>query len=380
MRILHLGKFYPPYRGGIESYTAALASTCVAKGAFSAVLAHAPPGIHRTEKKIIDDVEVILVGCYGQMLYTPISPALPWHLARLIRIFRPDILHLHMPNPSAFFALLIPSARKIPWIIHWHSDVPLTMQNRQVQLAYRIYKPWEQALLLHSHAIIATSTPYRDSSAALSRWDEKVHVIPLGLAPNIPAFHTLKSPDVFSAKRIQILAVGRLTYYKGFDVLLRALADIPEANLLLVGSGEQENQLRELTRNLGLEFRVCFAGSLDDTALVAAYANSDIFCLPSIERSEAFGLVLLEAMRARLPIVASAIPGSGVGFVVQDEITGLLVAPADVSALVQALRCLIKDSDLRSRFGEAGYRRWQQEFTLDKVTEQTLGLYREVLQ
>jgi len=379
MRILHLGKFYPPVRGGIESYTAALASACVAKETKIAVLAHAPPGIHKTKQTLVEDVQITLVGCYGQILYTPISPTFPWHLARLVRHFRPDILHLHMPNPSVFFALLNSFARKIPWVVHWHSDIPVRTKDFRMRLAYQLYRPWEQAVLQRAKAIIATSVPYRDSSAALTRWREKTHVIPLGLAMHRPKsiFDSGKDQNI---NQIQILAVGRLTYYKGLDVLLRALVDIPEARLLLVGSGEQKGALQALAHYLGITSRVEFAGGLDDESLLHAYARSEIFCLPSIERTEAFGLVLLEAMRARLPVVASAISGSGVGFVVQDNVTGLLVPPGDPSALSVALRKFVHNRTLRQSFGLAGYLRWQQHFTLEKGVEQTLALYRNILQ
>jgi glycosyltransferase involved in cell wall biosynthesis len=186
-----------------------------------------------------------------------------------------------------------------------------------------------------------------------------------------------------SNSALRILAVGRLSYFKGIDVLLRATAQIPAARLLIIGDGECRTALERLARELDIEARVRFSGRIDmdaagAEALQAAYADADIFCLPSTDRAESFGLVLLEAMRARLPVIASAIPGSGINHVVRAGETGLLVPPGDVAALAGALRRLGADAALRARLGAAGERRWRDEFTLDRAAERTLELYRRV--
>ena len=379
LRVLHIGKFFPPHAGGIERSSADLTAALAARGVTTAMLAHAEPGTRAPETQRVDDVDVKRVRCYGQVLHTPVSPAFPFVLQKLVRDFRPDLLHLHVPNPSAFWALLSRAARRVPWIVHWHSDVPLDAAKMRLRLAYRLYKPWEQGLLRRTAAIIATSQRYRDASFALAPWREKVSVIPLGLNP-MASPTTAANPIPWSENSFRVLAVGRLSYYKGFDVLLRALAKTRDAQLVLIGSGDCDSMLRQLASDLGISNRVRFLGYVDDDVLAAAYASADIFCLPSIERSEAFGLVLLEAMRARLPTLATSIEGSGVGFVVVDNETGILVPPGDANALAVAIDRLASDPDLRRRFGDAGERRWRENFTLDRVADQTLQLYREVLE
>jgi glycosyltransferase involved in cell wall biosynthesis len=376
MRVLHIGKFFPPYPGGVESYTAAISVASERAGIATAVLAHAPPGNWRTRRENFHGVQVTLAACLAQWVYVPLSPSFPWQLMRTIRSFRPDLLHVHVPNVSAFFALLSPAARRLPWIVHWHADVPHDARDARLRMAYRLYRPWEQALLRQARAIIATSAPYRDSSPALAVWRGKVRVIPLGLEP-AKSGHG-HAPD-WPTSGPRVLAVGRLTYYKGFDVLLRALKRLETASLMLIGSGEQEADLRALAIDLGVQRRVAFCGNVDDATLAAAYEAADIFCLPSIERSEAFGLVLLEAMRARLPTVASAIAGSGVNTVVDHGHTGFLVEPGNPLSLAQALEKLIQDPSLRQSMGLAGHERWQRKFSLAMATEQTLELYRQVL-
>lgn len=377
MRILHVGKFHAPERGGIERYTEALAGYCTAQGDAVGALVHQRPGVWRTTREIIDGVEVRRTGCLAAPLYTPLSPTFPWELARALRDSRPDLLHLHFPNPSAFAALANPAARRLPWIIHWHADVPPDGPDWRLRVAYRVYRPFEQATLARAAAIVVTSQPYLDASAALVRWHDKTTVIPLGVAPAPMAKPGTDLWPVQSGMRL--LAVGRLSYYKGFDVLIDSLAQVPDASLLLIGHGEREAELRARASSLGLGDRVRFAGDVDDDALASAYAGADVFVLPSLDRSEAFGLVLLEAMRASLPVIASAITGSGVGSVVQDGRTGLLVQPDDAHALAMAIDRL-RDPEFRMRLGRAGRVRWVGEFTLEKSADAVRAIYRRVLE
>jgi glycosyltransferase involved in cell wall biosynthesis len=376
MRVLHIGKFYPPHPGGIERATADLCTALGARGVNASVIAHAPPGTHRNIRSTSDGVEVVLAACYGQFVYAPLSPGFPRLLARALREFKPDLLHLHVPNTSAFSALLLPAARRLPWLVHWHADVPMHARIRTLRAAYRVYRPLEQALLRRARAIVATSQPYLDSSIPLVPWRDKVRVIPLGI--DEPRAAAEQNSLRWPTPGLRLLAVGRLSHYKGFDVLLHALRHVPQASLLLIGSGECADDLRILAQELGVDKRVDFAGFVPDDVLANAYASADVLCLPSLERSEAFGVVLLEAMRASVPVIASDIRGSGIGYVVRHGATGLLVPPGEPVALAAALTQL-QDPALRQRMGNAGRQRWREEFTLNRTTERVLGLYRDVL-
>lgn len=378
LRVLHIGKFFPPHPGGIERFSGDLTTALAARGVSVAMLAHAEPGAAGTQSQTIGGVNVTLTRCLGHLVHAPVSPGFPFALHKLVKQFKPDLLHLHVPNTSAFWALLSPAARRIPWIVHWHADVPLDAARTRLRMAYRVYRPWEQTLLRRASAAVATSRAYCDASDALAPWRNKVAIIPLGLGPAAAA--TESASISWPATGLRVLAVGRLSYYKGFDVLLRALASVPQAQLVLIGSGECDASLRKTAVDLGVGERVRFAGYVNDDVLAAAYATADVLCLPSTERSEAFGLVLLEAMRARLPTIASDIRGSGVGSVVVDGQTGVLVPPGDAEALAQTLQRMAGDADLRIRLGLAGERRWQENFTLERVTDQTLTLYRDVLE
>lgn len=376
MRILHLGKYYAPQRGGIERHTQALAEACVRAGDEVCVLVHQPPGTWRHARERIEGVEVRRTACLAAPVYTPLSPAFPLQFSRALREFRPDLLHLHVPNPSCFAALALPAARRLPWIVHWHADVPPDAPDWRLRLAYRAYRPFEQALLARSRAIIATSTPYLDASLALAPWRERTRIVPLGVdAGPSPQRGSSAWPR---ADALHLLAVGRLGRYKGFDVLIDALRVLPGADLMLVGDGECARELRARSDAAGVADRIVFAGEVDDATLSAAYAGADVFVLPSLDRGEAFGLVLLEAMRAGLPVVASDIPGSAVGEIVVDGETGALVPPGDAAALAAALQRM-DDAPARRALGANGYRRWLDRYTLDASVAATRALYRDVL-
>jgi glycosyltransferase involved in cell wall biosynthesis len=373
MRVLHVGKYYAPQRGGIERYTQALAEWCVADGDAVAVLVHQRPGCWRPAQDAVGGVEVRRAGCIAAPLYTPLSPGYPRQFARALREFQPELLHLHLPNPSCFVALASPAARRLPWVVHWHADVPPDSPDWRLRSAYRLYRPFERALLARAGAIVATSQPYLDASTALQPWRDKVRVVPLGIAAAPPA---LPMPGLWPAQAgLRLLAVGRLSRYKGFDVLIAALARVADATLLLVGRGECDRELRAAAAAHGVADRLVFAGELDDATLASAYAAADAFVLPSLDRSEAFGVVLLEAMRAGIAVVASAIQGSGIGTVVGDGESGLLVAPGDAGALATAIGRL-HDAGLRARLGRAGRARWESDFTLQRSAQAIRALYR----
>lgn len=374
MRILHLGKFYPPHAGGIERYVAELAAQQCSAGHDVAVLVHATPGVAVAPSRIDPGgVRVETVPCLGQLVFAPISPGWARRFRRLTDEFRPDVLHIHVPNVSAFWLLASRRARSLPWVLHWHADIPAESRHPGLRLGYPVYRRFERQMVRRADVVVATSQAYADASAPLRKHARNLHVVPLGIADAPSA----GLAPTWPGGGLRLLAVGRLSYYKGFDVLLRALVDCPDASLLLVGHGDQAAALSSQLRQLGLQDRVRMAGHLDDAALDAAYRACDVFCLPSLDRAEAFGLVLLEAMRAGKPIVASDIPGSGVGTVAGPD-NALRVPPGDVSALAQALRTLGASADLRERLGAAGLQRWQRDYRIGAVSAAMDSVYRQL--
>jgi glycosyltransferase involved in cell wall biosynthesis len=383
MRVLHIGKFYPPFAGGIENFLGDLLPALRKNGAYVAAVVH---DHHPSSEGQIQSNNafsmVHRVPCYGSLMYAPVSPGFPLTLRKVIRRFRPDILHLHMPNTSAFWVMALSCARQIPKIVHWHSDVVQSRIDRRISLAYHFYRPFEQALLRRAMLIVATSQPYLITSKALCPWRNKCKVVPLGLDPG-----RLKIPDagltkwaegIWGRKKTRVLAIGRLAYYKGQEVLIKAAARLPDIKVLIVGEGERRTRLQNLIAESELRERVKLPGFMQEPRLQALLATCDVLCLPSVERTEAFGLVLLEAMRFAKPVVASDVAGSGIGWVVSQKETGLLVPPGDSIELAKALQIMAEGSELRKRMGKAAVQRFNKVFHIDKVAQEIMVIYRDI--
>ena len=384
MRVLHVGKYYPPFAGGMEHFLADLLPALRTRGIAAAALVHdEQPGRRGQWPPPDATIPVYRAPCHGRLLYAPVSPRFPFWLARAIREFRPDLLHLHLPNTSAFWALAVPAARRLPWVVHWHADVVASLLDRRLALAYRFYRPFEQRLLAASRAVIATSPPYLAASTALAPWRERCHIVPLGLDPKrIPTPDSAalaRAGTLWGDARFRVLAIGRLTYYKGHEVLIQAAADLPDSRVLIVGTGERRARLEALIQAMGLGERVRLPGFQPEADLNALLARCDVLCLPSLERTEAFGLVLLEAMRFGKPVVVGDIPGSGAGWVVGQAGHGLLVPPGDSVELAAALRELRQDAVRRQSLGQAGATALRERFGIEPVAAAVAELYRRVL-
>jgi glycosyltransferase involved in cell wall biosynthesis len=383
MKVLHVGKFFPPFAGGIEHFLADLLPAQWAQGEQAYALVHAHQARWHPWPPVVADADapVYRAPCYGRVLYAPVSPHFPWWLGRLIKRLEPDVLHLHMPNTSALWALLVPAARRLPWVVHWHADVVASLLDKRLSPAYRLYRPFEQALLKHSRAIIATSPPYLDASDALKPWQDKAHVVPLGMDRQRLPVPDAARIDAAQARwgkaRLRVLHIGRLTYYKGQAALLRAAAQCTEVKVIIVGHGELRPRLEKLHDQLDLGDKVELAGYCSDADMAALLHTCDCFCLPSLERTEAFGVVLMEAMLHGKALLTSDIPGSGVAWVADGG--GLRVPPADIDALAAALVRLRDDVDLRARLGAAGAARFAECFEITRVATQLSAIYRTLL-
>jgi rhamnosyl/mannosyltransferase len=170
-----------------------------------------------------------------------------------------------------------------------------------------------------------------------------------------------------------VLAVGRLVYYKGFEFLIRAMSKV-DATLLLIGTGPLHEALSSEIRNRGLESRVHLLGDVDSQTLLHYYHAADLLVLPSLARSEAFGIVQAEAMACGKPVINTSLD-TGVPFVSQNGVTGITVPPQDSEALASSIQFLFENEAIRKKFGEAARRRVQERFTVEAMTEKLLGLY-----
>ncbi len=384
MRVLHVGKFFPPFAGGMENFLGDLLPALSRQGVAVTALVHSTPGEPVDRHGLVGESMIYRAPCYGSVLYAPVSPGFPFLFQKILKKEKPDIIHLHLPNTSALWIMMLAGAAKIPWVVHWHSDIVASTIDRRLAVAYSVYRPVEQRLLSKTRAIIATSQRYLDSSAPLRHWQDKCSVIPLGLDP-VRMFSAQQLPlqcaEPFwgGEEAFQVLAIGRLTYYKGHDVLIRAAAKVAGIRVVIVGEGDRRPELEQLIEKLHLQDKVVLSGLLSDAELQSLMVSSHCLCLPSVERTEAFGLVLLEAMRYGKPVIAGDVPGSGIGWVVRDGTTGCLFTIGDVDKLALTVEQLVNKPQQGRAMGSEGRKRFDSLFHIDRIAEKTTRLYHEIL-
>ncbi len=362
-RLLITGKAYDPHIGGIETVMQQTAEFMRKYAKTKVLCCRDNPGM--TKKDRIRRVPVTYSGSFGTVASCPVSLSYIGDFRR--KVMLADTVELHLPFPLADLALLL-SGYKGRVVVAWHSDVV-----RQ-KLMLRLYKPLMKWLLKRADAILVATQAHIDSSPYLRDFREKCVIVPYGIDPAVyeqrPHLTPLQN-HLHDKTAKKILFTGRLVYYKGADVLLEAFAQTREnAELFLAGSGVLEQELKERAAALGIAARVHFLGRRMTPELRDMFADCDLFVLPSVANSEAFGIVQLEAMVYGKPVINTALP-TGVPLVSIHGETGLTVPPADPEALAQAMDTLLSDDALRAQYGNAARERVLRAFSLETVMRKT---------
>lgn len=359
MKILHIYKDYYPVLGGIENHIRTLAEGLAARGHEVTVLVcHTQ---NRTETETMNRVRVIRASRARTIASTPLSPDLP----RLLANERSEVTHLHFPYPFGEVSYWLTRNRVSKTVITYHSDV---VRQKVIGALYRPLMRWG---LRRADSILATSPNYVVSSPELTRLSHRCLVVPLGI--DVDRF---AAPPRIQRDRLTLLFVGRHRYYKGLDDLLKVMPEI-EADLTVVGDGPMRAAWEGLAADLSLSGKVRFVGTISDAELTALYRSADIFVLPASARSEAFGIVLLEAMAAGLPCVTTEL-GTGTSYVVQHEETGLVAPARTPAALAEAINQLLADQALRRRLGANGQARVRREFRQETMVGRIEAVYKSL--
>lgn len=319
-----------------------------------------------TTNEVSDGVDLTRVGKLFAVNSAPVCRG----LVREIRKARADIVHIHWPNPTAVLAYLV-SGHQGRLVITYHSDIV-----RQKKMA-AAFMPILRHALKKAAAIIVSSPNYIDSSDVLMHYRAKCRVIPFGVSVD-----HFDEYDSWEVQRIQqqygprlVLGVGRMVFYKGFEHLVRAM-EIVDGKLVIIGSGPLREHLQQLANELRLKERVMLLDEVEDVR--PYYHAADVFALSSIMRSEAFGIVQLEAMACGKPVVNTQLD-SGVPFVSPHEVSGLTVPPADPVALGVAINELLDNPSRRAKLGMGARNRVTQSFTVEKMVQDTFDLYQDVM-
>ncbi|MER0240302.1 glycosyltransferase [Fulvimarina sp. MAC8] len=368
MRVLHFFKTYwPDTFGGVERTISAIASATRDLGIDTSVLSlsRTPEEAttvfegHRAVKARLD-LELASTGFSREVFSTFSREAA-----------EADLVHYHFPWP--FMDLVHFAVRHgKPSLVTYHSDI---VKQRTLKHAYA---PLMNGFLDRVDAIVATSPPYLETSPVLRRYRDKTSIIAIGLDEKAypkPQAERLASWRSRQAKPFFLFA-GVLRYYKGLDVLIRA-AGQTHADIVIVGAGPIEGELKRQATAFRAH-NLHFVGPVDDADKMALHALSSGFVFPSNQRSEAFGLALLEAAMMGRPMISTEL-GTGTSYVNAHRETGIVVAPDDPDALAAAMNEILAEPQKAAQWGRAARQRFSNLFTVKTMGEAYADLYRSLV-
>ena len=364
MKILHAYKdFDPPIRGGIERHIALM---CRHQREWAEVEVLVCARGTRTRRETVNGIPLTLAGEWGRFQGAPAAPTYPW----LLRCARADVLVIHMPNPTTEIGCLLARPGGV-WVARYHSDVV-----RQAS-AMKVYGWVQRQFLRQTDIILPTSSQYVETSPMLKPLETKCRVVPLGVP-----IEEFAAPDESVVRDLRerygghfVFFSGIHRYYKGLEWLVRAAPQI-QSRVVIGGDGPERARCEALARELGTQ--IVFTGALSQPDLVAHLHACELLAFPSVERSEAFGLSVIEAHACGKPVVATRL-GTGVEYANLDGVTGLNVPPRDSLALADAVNRLLADDALRVRLGAQARARVAAEFTDAQVARKEYDLYCEAV-
>jgi len=367
MRVLHLGKLCPPHEGGIELFSYDLLEYLNKNGIKADLLCFGD---------CTNELYLKSFKCLSSKLNFKMNSALISY--DYVKIFKKieqnyDIIHIHSPNPLAEI-LVLTTKKKV--IIHWHSDIV------KQKILYKFYKPFQNLVLKKANIIICTSPQYLESSKQLHNYKAKSVVIPLGLNINRLSnsnyencrYNEIK-PNLQDKK--VVISIGRFVEYKGFEYLIESAKYLNEnIKIIIVGTGPIYKKLNKKVIEMNLKEKVFLPGRIDNISLFIK--NSDLVCLPSVSRNEAFGLVLVEALFFGKPLITTNIVGSGVNYVNKNNITGLIVPPKDPVSLANSINKLLSDKKIYETLSKNAQERFK-EFEISLIGSKIINIYKEII-
>ena len=366
MKVLQLGKFYP-IRGGVEKVMWDLTSGLSARGIDCDMLCaelEKDEIIHLNEHG-----RVICLEAWTKKAATMIAPKMVTWLRKHKDEY--DIIHVHHPDPMACLALRL-SGYQGRVILHWHSDI------LKQKTLLKFYAPLQRWLIRRADTIIGTTPVYLKESPYLQEAQGKTVAVPIGIEP-VTFDPTLSEQWKmrYPGKKL-VVSIGRLVPYKGYPYLISAARQLgPGYQVLIVGDGPIRESLENDIRINGVEGTVKLLGYVEDNEAHALLAACDVFVLSSVMKTEAFGIVQIEAMSLGKPVIATKIPESGVSWVNADGVSGLNVPVRDATALAEAIRRICSDDSLHQVLAQGARNRYLESFTIERMIEKTIKVYND---
>jgi len=285
-----------------------------------------------------------------------------------------DVIQYHLPFPLGDLGCLLSGYRgKV--VAYWHSDV--VKQKKWMVF----YKPIMKRFLQRADVILVGAEGILEGSRYLKPYREKCKVVPFAVTDDIlhaGGDYLARYGYQKEKKSINFLFIGRLVYYKGCSVLMEAFAGLGgEATLTIIGEGSLKEELRQQAEVYKIADRVFLKGYVSDSEMKQCMEEADVFVLPSVERSEAFGLVQLEAMAYGMPVINTSLP-SGVPEVSIHGETGLTVAPGSAGELTAAMEWMVAHPQERVEMGKAARKRLEEKYTQEIMVGNIEKIYEEL--
>lgn len=366
MKLLVVNKLYHPWVGGVESIVRECAEYFFRRGACVTALVCQVQGFRSDE--IIHGVRVLRAASFGMLWGMPLS--LDFFQCFFRESKRADIIAIHHPFPLADLAIFF-MRPKAHIIVHYHSDIV-----RQGIVAYFL-APLFRFTLSRAKKIVVSSNNLLVNSPLLTRYQDKCQIIPFPInLIEIDAALSLEIQNTIKKKYGDyIIFVGRFSYYKGLEYLIKALS-ASSIQLICIGDGPLKKRMRVLVKKMGFENRVVFLTTQPRDQLLNFMAAARMCILPSTHKSEAFGIVLAEALACGTPVVSTEL-GTGTSFVNQNGKTGIVVPPRDSAKLAEAIALLLEGDELRLLYGTQG-REWiEQICSYDRNMVGLKSIYKE---
>lgn len=363
--ILQLGKFYP-IKGGVEKVAYDLMTGLSTNEIHCDMLCATVAGKGKTIR-LNPYAQLMECHSWGKAAATMIAPSMITTLRKVCPSY--DIVHVHHPDPMAALALAL-SGYKGKVVLHWHSDI----QKQKYLL--RLYRPLQDWLLRRADLIVGTSPVYLDESPFLKKVQQKTVCLPIGVPPILPEPEAVdKLRKQYGEKKI-VFSLGRLVAYKGFTHLVEAARFLKDDYVILIGgTGALKQALSQQIKRLGLENKVLLLGRIPENELPTYFGACKVFCLPSVQKTEAFGIVQIEAMSCGKPVVATRIPQSGVPWVNKHGVSGLNVMPGNAGELARAIQDIADNESVYDKYSMAAKNRYWDIFTNEHMIDKCKRIY-----
>jgi glycosyltransferase involved in cell wall biosynthesis/peptidoglycan/xylan/chitin deacetylase (PgdA/CDA1 family) len=358
-RLLLVTPYFPPKTGGVERYAAEMAKGALADGYDVTIITSALDG-RKTSVTEENGARVYRLKPTFWLSQTPIGLGWYWQIRRIIRKERPDIINTHAPVPfMADVAAL--AAGRTPVVATYHAGA--MRKGRFVEdTLLRFYETCILPLSLgKARTIICGSNFVRDTF--LARYRHKSTTI----TPGVDVDYFVKPEHRPDGQRV--LFVGNaVSGNKGLDILEKAVADMPDVTLHVVGEVAEKSDQQN----------VVYHGVLRGKALVRQYQNARVFVLPSTGKTESFGMVLIEAMACGVPVIGTDV--GGIPLVIDDKKTGLIVPPASPEALTDAIRSLLDNPEKAAKFSNRAYQKVQSSYAWPHLAKKYNAVLRSVIE